>query len=116
MIEKVLNFPQLGGISINYYIGKSAQENIDIIDAAEPHHLWFHVEGHPSGHVIAAIPDSVKRRDLRYVIKQGAVLCKQHSKFASSKNLDIVYTRVDQIQKTDTLGSVIISGEKTVSI
>lgn len=116
MITKIINFPNIGGIDVEYFIGKSAKENFDIIDAAEPHHIWFHIAGQPSGHVIATIPESIDRKDRVYIIKQGAVLCKQYSKFASMKNVEIVYTFVKDLQKGDRLGSVIVQNEKTISI
>lgn len=116
MITKTVNFPNLGGLSVDYFIGKSAKENFEIIDNAHGHHLWFHVEGEPSGHVIAEIPETLDRKNIKYILKQGAVLCKQHSKFKSAKNVDIVYTRVDQIQKTDKIGSVLAQNAKIVTI
>ena len=116
MITKIINFPNIGGLDVEYFIGKSAKENFDIIDTAEPHHIWFHIAGQPSGHVIAAIPESLDRKDRVYIIKQGAVLCKQHSKFNSTKNVEIVYTFVKDLQKGDRLGSVIVQNEKTVTI
>jgi hypothetical protein len=116
MITKVINFPKLGGIDVDYFIGKSAKENFEIIDAAEPHHIWFHIAGQPSGHVIAAMPELLDRKDRIYIIKQGAVLCKQYSKFTSMKNVEIVYAFVKDLQKGDRLGSVIVQNEKTVTI
>jgi predicted ribosome quality control (RQC) complex YloA/Tae2 family protein len=116
MITKIINFPNIDDLDVEYFIGKSAKENFDIIDAAEPHHIWFHIAGQPSGHVIAAIPESLDRKDRVYIIKQGAVLCKQHSKFNSTKNMEIVYAFVKDLQKGDRLGSVIVKTEKTVII
>jgi predicted ribosome quality control (RQC) complex YloA/Tae2 family protein len=115
MITKVINFPNLG-LNVEYFIGKSAKENFEIIDSAEPHHIWFHISGEPSGHVIAALPEDLDRKDRVYIIKQGAVLCKQHSKFASMKNVEIVYAFVKDLQKGDRLGSVIVQNDKTVTI
>jgi predicted ribosome quality control (RQC) complex YloA/Tae2 family protein len=101
---------------VDYFIGKSSKENFDLIDAALMHHLWFHVDGHSSGHVIAAVPEKMDRKSLRYVIKQGAVLCKQHSKFASMKNVNIVYTLIQNVEKSEREGSVRVTCEKTITI
>jgi predicted ribosome quality control (RQC) complex YloA/Tae2 family protein len=116
MITKIITFPNIGGLEVEYYIGKSAKENFDIIDLAEPHHIWFHIAGQPSGHVIAAIPDNLDRKARVYIVKQGAVLCKQYSKFASLKNVEIVYAFVKDLQKGDRLGSVTVQNEKTITI
>ena len=103
-------------IDTNTAVRLFEKENFEIIDNAHGHHLWFHVEGEPSGHVIAEIPETLDRKNIKYILKQGAVLCKQHSKFKSAKNVDIVYTRVDQIQKTDKIGSVLAQNTKIVTI
>jgi len=116
MIKHTISFPQVGGLSVDYFIGKSAKDNFDIIDNAENHHIWFHIEGQPSGHVIAAIPEGIDRKDTRYIIKQGAVLCKRHSKFKSETNVGIVYTTIDKLQKAYRIGSVIAEATKTVVI
>lgn len=116
MITKVVTFQNMRGLEVEYFIGKSAKENFEIIDAAEPHHLWFHIAGQPSGHVIAAIPEELDRKYRIYIVKQGAVLCKQYSKFASMKNVEIVYAFVKDLQKGDGLGSVTVQHEKTITI
>lgn len=114
-ISKIISFDKLG-IDIEFIVGKSAKENFDIIDAASEHHLWFHVKGSPSSHVIARIEDNIDRKNMRYIVKQGAVLCKQHSKYASAKNVEVIYTQVRNVEKTDIMGSVSIQNEKTVVI
>ena len=116
MITHVITFTQLGRLSVNYFIGKSAQDNFDIIDAAEPHHIWFHIDGEPSGHVVASIPENLDRKDAKYIIKQGAVLCKQYSKFKSEKKVSIVYTTIGKLQKGERIGSVIAEDTKTIAI
>jgi predicted ribosome quality control (RQC) complex YloA/Tae2 family protein len=115
MIVKTITFPRLK-LDIDYFIGKSAKENFEIIDAAEPHHIWFHIAGQPSGHVIAAVPEYLDRKDRMYIVKQGAVLCKQHSKFVSMKNVEIVYAFVKDLQKGDREGSVVVQNEKMLAI
>ena len=116
MITKIITFPGLGGLKVEYFIGKSAKENFEIIDAAEPHHIWFHIAGQSSCHVIASIPEDLDRKHRIYIVKQGAVLCKQHSKFASLKNVEIVYAFVKDLQKGHRVGSVAVQNEKTITI
>ena len=101
---------------VDFIVGKSAKENFEIIDAASDHHIWFHVKGCPSPHVIAYIEEKVDRKNMCYIVKQGAILCKQYSKYASVKNVEILYTRVCNIHKANMVGSVNIANEKTVVI
>lgn len=106
-------------INITYTIGKNAADNFAILDLAEPHHIWFHVEGQSSCHVIASIPPSVNsdRKTLSAIVKQGAVLCKQYSRYSGHKNLSISYTTVGNVQKHDRIvGTVLASNCKTVII
>ena len=105
-------------MEMTYHIGVSAQDNFDLIDASSPQDIWFHVEGLPSCHVVAVIPENEKldKKKIRTIIKQGAVICKKHSKYASYKNLPIIYTKIENVQKTDTSGSVITTNTKTIII
>ena len=114
-ISKIITIPKLN-IEVEFVVGKNAQDNFNIIDDAEPHHIWFHIEGHSSCHVIAKLEEPLDRKNVKYVIKQGAVLCKQHSKQDNQKNIPIVYTNVENVSKSDTLGSVIIKHQKTINI
>ena len=104
------------GISIDFSIGKNAADNFRILDLAESHHLWFHIENASSCHIIAHIPSDINRKNIQYAIKQGAVLCKQHSRYANQKNVPIVYTKVQDIVKTNIIGSVQISNAKQIII
>lgn len=118
MPEKSIYFPKLGQ-PITYTIGKNAADNFAILDLAEPHHIWFHVEGSPSSHVIAAVPSNFQtvadKKTILSIVKQGAVLCKQHSTSASDKKVPIMYAHVANVQKHDHIvGSVIASKYKTV--
>ena len=94
--------------NILFKIGTSAQENWDLIDESSEDDLWFHVNNLPSCHVVASLPNPEKynRNELAYIAKQGAVLCKQHSKYASQQKLAIIYSKIKDIKKTDIVGSV----------
>ena len=114
-IEKVIEIPKLQ-TEVLYIIGQNSHDNFQIIDEAEPHDLWFHIEGLPSCHVIAHVDEALSNKQLIPVIKQGAVLCKMHSKYKSAKNLPITYTKIKYVEKTNILGSVITQNEKKVVI
>jgi predicted ribosome quality control (RQC) complex YloA/Tae2 family protein len=103
---------------ITFTIGGNAQENFDIIDASNPNDIWFHVDGLPSEHIIAGIPEGldIDKKKMAKIATQGAVLCKQYSKYASQKNLRIVYTEVKDILKTEKIGCVIALNQKVIII
>lgn len=106
-------------MSIKYYIGQNASENFQMIDNAKETDIWFHVDGgRPSAHIIADIPEELKldKKERKYIIKQGAVLCKQESKYNSEKNLPIIYAFIKNIQKTDVIGSVHVIQGTTITI
>jgi len=106
MKTEVISIPSLR-CEITFTIGQNADENDQIIDAAFSNDLWFHVDNKKSCHVIASVPDNFDRKNLKYIISQGAVLCKKHS-YPKEKSLPIVFTRVKNIQKTTTPGMVFI--------
>jgi len=103
---------------IEFYIGMDAQENFNVIDIAkaDPKNLWFHVENSPSNHCVAIIPPDIKKKELRYIIKHGAVLCKQYSRFNAMRNIPIIYTTINNIEKTEIVGIVYTRHTKVISI
>ena len=103
---------------VMFTIGGNAQENFDIIDASKPNDLWFHLDGLPSEHIVASIPEelTIDKKQLFKIATQGAVLCKQYSKYASQKNLPIIYTRIKDILKTEKIGCVIAQNQKIIVI
>jgi len=110
-------------LEISYDVGQSAQENHDMIDAAAPTDLWFHVTGRPSCHVIAHVPEEVldmpskvRRAVLRKITTQGAVLCKRFSKYVSEKRLSLDVARVSGVEKSSVPGSVVVNGESQTVI
>ena len=46
------------------------------------------------------------KKQTMYIIKQGAILCKQHSKYKSMKKVNILYTDVQNVIPTNILGCV----------
>ena len=104
-------------LNVKYLIGLNKKENFDIIDLSNKNDIWFHLKDNPSCHVIAQISDlNIGKKKLKYIIKQGGVFCKQFSKFKSEKNVEIIYTNLKNIEKTDVLGTVLTSHTKTIKI
>jgi predicted ribosome quality control (RQC) complex YloA/Tae2 family protein len=104
--------------NIDFIVGKNAKQNFEIIDDAKQNDLWFHIENESSCHVIAQLPEehSWDKKQLRHIVKQGAVLCKAHSRYKSDKNVPIIYTTIQHLTKGDTIGSVIATNTKSVVI
>ena len=103
---------------VEYWIGESAQDNFNIIDEADANDLWFHLgDGESSCHVIARMPeDAPDKKGLRQIVIQGASLCKENSRRKSAKNVTIIYTRIENIEKTKVVGSVLSRNAKTLQL
>lgn len=86
-------------------VGQNAKENWQLIDESKQDDLWFHVEGHPSAHVVISMPD--KSKVSKQTIKYAALLCKQHSKLNGNNKLTIIYTQIRNLSKGKEMGSVI---------
>jgi hypothetical protein len=57
----------------------------------------------------------IDKKELRYVIKTGALLCKNNTnKLKSIKNVEIIYTQIKNITKTDIDGCVLTQNVKTI--
>jgi predicted ribosome quality control (RQC) complex YloA/Tae2 family protein len=111
--------PDIVTKDVSFLVGTSAQDNFDILDISDPDDIWFHVKGESSCHVIAKMSDvgeKIDKKMRRLIIKQGALLCKMESKYKSVKNLEIIYTKVKNVKKTATVGSVIAEPVSVISI
>jgi len=96
-------------------IGQNKQDNFDIIDLSNPTDIWFHVEHMASCHVI--LKTDKKMRDIPHqVLKRCAYLCKINSKARTLNKCDISYTTINNVTKTDTIGQVLVTNCKTISI
>lgn len=105
-------------INVEFIVGTNAQENHDIIDAADPEDIWFHVSGYPSCHVISKIPQDITldKNDILKIAKQGAVVCKELSGFKKQKDVKIDWTRIKYVTKLEKPGSVSITNQKQMII
>jgi predicted ribosome quality control (RQC) complex YloA/Tae2 family protein len=122
-------------INLVYKIGSNAKNNFDFIDQAHPSDLWFHLHNESSCHVIACLKniqyttrddelpnyydinfDDLDKKEKQQIIKQGALLCKQYSKLKSAKNVPIIYAKIEDVQKTDVVGSVLARKSKVIVV
>jgi predicted ribosome quality control (RQC) complex YloA/Tae2 family protein len=100
---------------ILFYIGKNQNENFEVIDMGSEDDLWFHAKDESSCHVVCEIPDVIDKKELRYIIKTGALLCKNNTnKLKSLSNIAIIYTQIKNISKTETPGCVLTQNTKTI--
>ena len=85
MIIEEVYIPKIK-LNIKFLVGKNANDNFNIIDQSDENDLWFHINDAPSCHVIACIHQyNINKKNLKYVIKQGGIICKKHSKYKSKK-------------------------------
>ena len=104
-------------MTIPFRIGSNAQDNFDIIDDSGPNDMWFHLHNDSSSHVVASIPDGLKRKERMYIIRQGALLCKQqNNKSKKEKNVEVVFTTIKNVIKTNTVGMVELESSNVITI
>jgi predicted ribosome quality control (RQC) complex YloA/Tae2 family protein len=109
-------------LDISYAVGGNAQENHDIIDAAQPDDIWFHISNQPSCHVIAYMSSELNARitkpELHRIIKQGALICIQQSNIKPSKSTktDVEWTRIQNVTKMDVPGKVLAEKVRIISV
>ncbi len=105
-------------MEITFLIGKSAEDNFAVLDESDVKDIWFHSADSSSCHIIAIVNDlDLDKKQLKYVIKQGALLCKKYTnKLASQHNVEITYTEVKNVQKTNILGTVNTTLTKSIII
>ena len=100
---------------ITFYIGKNQSDNFDVIDKGESNDLWFHSKNESSCHVVCKVPVDIQKKQFYYIIKTGALLCKQNTnKLKTEKKVEIMYTPCKNIVKTEVAGCVITKNSKTI--
>lgn len=103
--------------NIIYFIGKSAKDNFLVLDKGKEKDIWFHIANESSCHVVATIPENINKKQLYSIIKQGANLCKSNTKkLSQEKNIEIIYTHIKNVHKTEVEGRVIAHKTKTIFI
>jgi hypothetical protein len=104
-------------IEITFYIGQNQNENFDVIDKGEPEDLWFHANEKSSCHVVASIPKDISRKDIKYIIKAGALLCKKYTNnLKGLTEIEIIYAQIKNIEKTQCAGCVKVKNKKIIII
>jgi len=111
-------YKTIDGQDILFIIGRVQQENHKVIDMGGPDDIWFHASETPSCHVVAIIPDDFDLIDnQKCLVKMGALLCKQYTnKLKSTKNVEIVYTCVKNVEKLHVPGSVNVKEGKYIKV
>jgi len=101
---------------IVFHIGVSKNDNFNVIDAGNPHDLWFHAKDESSCHVVGVIPEDITdKKELKYIIRTGALLCKNNTKkLKTLQHIEIIYTQIKNIEKTKIQGCVLTSNTKTI--
>ena len=90
-------------------IGKSAQENWDIIDSSDPEWIWLHLKSFPSAHIV--ITESDPDMDL---IIHAAECCKNATKYKNLRNLKVSYCKIKNLKKAEKVGSVYFKSNRKV--
>lgn len=85
-------------------IGETAQENWNIINDSDQHHLWFHLNNLPSPHVILKLPNN--KQPHKQTILYCGKLCKDNSNYNNAHNVNVIYTTIKNVSKGDKVGSV----------
>jgi predicted ribosome quality control (RQC) complex YloA/Tae2 family protein len=98
------------------HIGKSAEENWQIIDNAEQTDIWFHLDNFPSSHVILKTQSHKIKEFNKSTLIKCASLCKENSKSSGQKDISIIYTLIKNVQKIEPIGSVTTNSTKTIKI
>jgi predicted ribosome quality control (RQC) complex YloA/Tae2 family protein len=102
--------------NITFYIGRDKMDNFNVIDKGKPNDLWFHAKNNSSCHVVCNVPEDINcHKKKRFLIKVGAMLCKNNTNnLKQIKNLEIIYTEIKNVCKTECEGKVTTLNYKTI--
>lgn len=117
-MRKIVKYVESIKKNIEFRVGQTAQENFDLIDDSHPRDLWFHISQESSCHVVATLPEG-NNYDKKHIYKiavQGAVICKQHCRYKSEKDIHVIYTTISNVKKANYVGTVFVENYKTLVI
>jgi predicted ribosome quality control (RQC) complex YloA/Tae2 family protein len=120
-MRTVNNYIESIGRYVEYRVGQHAQENMELIATSRPEDLWFHIREKPSCHVVATLPplpphkQTYDKKELKKIAVQGAVICKQFSKYKSEHHVSVIYTPISNVVVvTEKVGSVLVDKFYTI--
>ena len=93
-------------IKFNEYtlvIGNNKNENNELLEKSDLCWTWFHMENLPSCHGIINCSIEKLNKD---VIYKCALNIKNNTKYKKIPRLNVIYTELKNIKKTDNLGEV----------
>ena len=95
-------------------IGKNKNENIKIIQAADPNNLWFHLKDYPSCHIVVQNNRLLTKSELNDV---AWMVVKNTNKYKDFKNLRISHCLVkDLIICKQQVGTVFLKREQIIQL
>jgi predicted ribosome quality control (RQC) complex YloA/Tae2 family protein len=117
-MRKIIKYIDAINTNIEFKVGQSAKENFDLIDESNPYDIWFHISERSSCHVVVTIPEgsNYDKKTLKKIIVQGAIICKQFSRYKSEKDISIIYTTINNVIKTEIVGTVSVEEYKKIII
>jgi predicted ribosome quality control (RQC) complex YloA/Tae2 family protein len=95
----------------SFVVGKSAQENWDIISKADKDYYWVHANNIPSSHVIIEIDDPIED-EIQYACK----LCKNQTKKIKNVSTEYVISQVKNIKLGSKPGEVYFKDKSKIDI
>lgn len=95
--------------NLDIFIGSNKKENWNLLDISYDTDIWFHLDNESSPYVILSSNlENILNLDKSTLI-YCANLCKLNSKFKNSpKKVDVIYTTINNLKKSKTIGSVSI--------
>lgn len=118
-MRQVTKYIDSAKTDIEFRGGQNAQENWTLVDTSDATDLWFHHGDAASCHVVARIPNAKLLQDKnvkRKIAVQGALLCKQWSKYKSDRHVPIMYTTMQHVTKSDRVGTVLVASFATLCV
>jgi len=102
---------------ITFIVGENKQDNFLVIDQGSSKDIWVHANNISSCHVLCIIPENMNKKGLSYIVKKGAMLCKQYTnKLKTLSNIEFVYAPLQYVVKTDTIGCVTVIRGKYIRV
>lgn len=135
MIKIVTKYIPSLKINFIYKLGRISENIFELLKDSNSDDLLFNLRDGSNFYVVACFKNltyntlddempnyyDLKFEDLHenkktQILKQGALICKQYSRLRSNKNVNVSYTKIENICKNDMKDNILFFNSKIITV
>lgn len=122
-------------INFVYKLGRITKNTFELLKDSNSHDLLFNLRDGSNFYLVACFKnltyntlddempnyydlnfDNLNENQKTQILKQGALICKQYSRLRSNKNVNVSYTKIENICKNDMRDNILFFNSKIITV